>query len=47
MKQKLAISYVRFSTMGQSDGDSIRRQTEATEAYELSMEYGSIQFHPL
>jgi DNA invertase Pin-like site-specific DNA recombinase len=33
MTQKLAISYVRFSTMGQSDGDSIRRQTEATEAY--------------
>jgi DNA invertase Pin-like site-specific DNA recombinase len=33
MKQKLAISYVRFSTMGQSEGDSIRRQTEATEAY--------------
>ena len=33
MKQKLAISYVRFSTMGQSDGDSILRQTEATEAY--------------
>jgi DNA invertase Pin-like site-specific DNA recombinase len=33
MKQKLAISYVRFSTLGQSDGDSVRRQTEATEAY--------------
>jgi len=33
MKQKLAISYVRYSTTGQSDGDSVRRQTEATEAY--------------
>ena len=33
MEKKLAISYVRFSTIGQSDGDSIRRQTEATEAY--------------
>lgn len=33
MKPKLAISYVRFSTMGQSEGDSIRRQTEATQAY--------------
>ncbi|MEI8043063.1 MAG: recombinase family protein [Verrucomicrobiota bacterium] len=30
---QLAISYVRFSTMGQSEGDSVRRQTEATEAY--------------
>ncbi len=33
MPQRLAISYVRFSTAGQADGDSIRRQTEATEAY--------------
>jgi len=33
MKPTLAISYVRFSTVGQSDGDSVRRQTEATEAY--------------
>ncbi len=33
MPQKQAISYVRFSTAGQADGDSIRRQTEATEAY--------------
>ncbi len=33
MKQKLAISYVRFSTIEQRGGDSIRRQTEATEAY--------------
>jgi DNA invertase Pin-like site-specific DNA recombinase len=33
MKNTQAISYVRFSTPGQIDGDSIRRQTEATEAY--------------
>lgn len=33
MKQRLAISYVRFSTIEQRGGDSIRRQTEATEAY--------------
>ena len=33
MNQRLAISYARFSTIGQADGDSIRRQTEATEAY--------------
>jgi DNA invertase Pin-like site-specific DNA recombinase len=33
MKQPLAISYVRFSTIEQLGGDSIRRQTEATEAY--------------
>ncbi|NDE98609.1 MAG: recombinase family protein [Verrucomicrobia bacterium] len=33
MKQRLAISYVRFSTIEQLGGDSIRRQTEATEAY--------------
>ena len=33
MKQKLAISYVRFSTIEQIGGDSVRRQTEATEAY--------------
>jgi DNA invertase Pin-like site-specific DNA recombinase len=33
MKQRLAISYVRFSTIEQLGGDSIRRQTEATEGY--------------
>ena len=33
MPQRLAISYVRFSTAGQAAGDSTRRQTEATEAY--------------
>ena len=33
MKQRLAISYVRFSTIEQLGGDSVRRQTEATEAY--------------
>jgi len=33
MKQNLAISYVRFSTIEQRGGDSVRRQTEATEAY--------------
>lgn len=33
MKERLAISYVRFSTIEQLGGDSIRRQTEATEAY--------------
>jgi hypothetical protein len=32
MTPRLAISYVRFSTAGQIEGDSIRRQTEATEA---------------
>ena len=30
---KLAISYIRFSSPEQAKGDSIRRQTEATEAY--------------
>jgi DNA invertase Pin-like site-specific DNA recombinase len=30
---QLAISYVRYSSVGQSDGDSVRRQLEATEAY--------------
>ena len=33
MQKKLAISYVRFSTVEQLGGDSLRRQTEATEAY--------------
>jgi len=33
LKERLAISYVRFSTIEQLGGDSIRRQTEATEAY--------------
>lgn len=33
MKERLAISYVRFSTIEQLGGDSIRRQTEATEEY--------------
>jgi len=31
--KQLAISYVRYSSVGQSDGDSVRRQSEATEAY--------------
>lgn len=33
MKPELAISYIRFSTLEQLGGDSLRRQTEATEAY--------------
>jgi DNA invertase Pin-like site-specific DNA recombinase len=33
MEKKLAISYIRFSTVAQREGDSTRRQTEATEAY--------------
>lgn len=33
MKPNLAISYIRFSTLEQRGGDSLRRQTEATEAY--------------
>jgi len=32
-QNQLAISYVRYSSVGQSDGDSVRRQSEATEAY--------------
>ena len=31
--QKKAISYVRYSSGSQSEGDSIRRQTEATEEW--------------
>src|ERR1035437_474114 len=32
-QNQLAISYVRYSSVGQSAGDSVRRQLEATESY--------------
>jgi len=32
-QNQLAISYVRYSSVGQAGGDSVRRQSEATEAY--------------
>jgi hypothetical protein len=32
-QNQLAISYVRYSSIGQSNGDSVRRQSEATESY--------------
>ncbi len=33
LKRPIAFSYVRFSTIEQAGGDSLRRQTEAAEAY--------------
>jgi len=32
-QNRLAISYIRYSSSKQIDGDSIRRQTAATESY--------------
>ncbi|WP_421761657.1 recombinase family protein [Devosia sp.] len=48
-KRPIAFSYVRFSTMEQAGGDSLRRQTQAAEAYAAThgLELAELTLHDL